>query len=49
MSTLTFVQWIAGVFKIKAAEAAWVTLERMLREDPDPRPAEDPVYLRSPG
>jgi hypothetical protein len=32
MSTQTFVQWIAEDFKIKAAETAWVTLERMLGE-----------------
>jgi hypothetical protein len=49
MSTQTFVQWIAEDFKIKAAETAWVTLERMLGEDLDPGPAEDPVYLRTPG
>jgi hypothetical protein len=42
------VQWIAEGFKIKV-ENVWVTLERMPGEDFDPRPAEDSVYLRSPG
>ncbi|HSZ58222.1 MAG TPA: hypothetical protein VK797_21335, partial [Tepidisphaeraceae bacterium] len=46
MSTQTFVQWMAEDFNVKEAETAWVTLERILGDDLDPGPAEDPVYVR---
>lgn len=46
MSTQTFVQWMAEDFGVKEAGTAWVTLERILGDDLDPGPAEDPVYVR---
>lgn len=46
MSTQTFIEWLVEDFKVKEAETAWTTLERILGESLDPGPSEDPVYVR---
>jgi hypothetical protein len=42
----TFIEWMVEDFKVKEAETAWTTLERILGESLDPGSSEDPVYVR---
>jgi hypothetical protein len=46
MSTQTFIERMVEDFKVKEAETAWTTLERIPGESLDPTPCEDPSMWR---